>query len=760
MLHTTKLPTASVHGAADDLSASATLMAARATVERQWPTMLYVVLLTFALAAIYFFTAQPKYTATAELYVDTHKIQLLQQQQTLGIDAPVDSSLIDSQVEILKSENIAQAVIKDLHLLDDPEFTGPPGGLVGGLVAFVGRLLPGSETPRSQYAATRQAVARFAKALTIKRLGLSYVMEIDFQSTDPQRAARIANAIADAYVVDSLEAKYQSSRRAATWLQDRLKELRAQASDAERAVVEYKASNNIVDTGGRLLNEQQLAELNSALTSAQAVRAEAEARAQRVEEILQAVDQKGISAETATVTDTLHNDVITRLRQQYLDLAERESDWETRYGPTHLAVVNLRNQMLEIRRSIADELKRIAETYRSDLDIAKSHEETVKQDLANLVAQSNQTSQAQVTLHELDANAQSYRALTDNFLQLYMVSVQQQSFPVTESRLITEASPPLNPSSPKLLLVMAIAVFGGCALAFAVATFRELADRVIRTGAQIENALGLECLATTPFVKPPTKGGARGAPCDLQARTFASDDRMLSYALDSPFSHFAESVRAIKMAIDLRGLDKPNKMIGMTSALPNEGKSTLSAALARLIAQGGGKVILVDGDLRNPNLSRRLTPVAKTGLVETILGKARLEEAIWRDPATTLHFLPAVSAARNAQTSDILSSPQAEALFRELRDAYDYVIVDLSPLAPVVDVRATSKFIDSYLLVVEWSRTKIDVAEHALGAARHIHENVMGAVLNKVNMKTMRRYDGYRGAYYGNRYYKRYGYAD
>jgi len=341
-----------------------------------------------------------------------------------------------------------------------------------------------------------------------------------------------------------------------------------------------------------------------------------------------------------------------------------------------------------------------------------------------------------------------------------MVSVQQQSFPVTESRLITEASPPLNPSSPKLLLVMAIAVFGGCAVAFAVATFRELADRVIRTGSQIENALGLECLATTPFIKFRAKGDVRGAACDPQARTFASDDKMLSYVLDSPFSHFAESLRAIKMAIDLRALDRPNKMIGLTSALPNEGKSTLAVGLARLMAQGGGKVILVDGDLRNPNLSKRLAPVAKTGLAEAILGKATLDDAIWRDAATTLHFLPAVNFARNAQTSDILSSPQAEALFRGLRNSYDYVIVDLSPLAPVVDVRATSKFIDSYLFVVEWSRTKIDVAEHALGAARHVHDNVMGAILNKVNMRTMRRYDGYRGAYYGNRYYKRYGYAD
>jgi succinoglycan biosynthesis transport protein ExoP len=758
MLHTAKLPSAPIQDASADVSATATLIALKATIERQWPTMLYVVLLVFALAGVYLFTAQPRYTATAELYVDTHKVQLLQQQQMLGVDAPVDSSLIDSQVEILKSENIAQAVIKDLHLLDDPEFTGPAGGLVSAIVGFFKQFMPGADTPRSQYELSRQAVGHFAKSLTIKRLGLSYVVEIDFQSTDPQRAAKIANAIADAYVVDSLEAKYQSSRRAATWLQDHLKELRAQASDAERAVVDYKADNNIVDTGGRLLNEQQLAELNSALTAAQATRSEAEARAQRVEAILRAVDEGGISAETATVTDTLHNDVITRLRQQYLDLAERESDWATRYGPTHLAVVNLRNQMLEIRRSIADELKRIAETYRSDLDIAKSHEDTIKQGLANLVAQSNQTSQAQVTLHELDANAQSYRALSDNFLQLYMVSVQQQSFPVTESRLITEASPPLVPSSPKFILVVAMAVLGGCALAFAVAAFRELADRFVRTGAQIENALGVECVATVPFVK--ARGEARGSTCDPQARTFASGDKMFSYVLDSPFSHFAESLRAIKMAIDLRGLDKPNKVIGLTSSLPNEGKSTLAISLARLISQGGGKVVLVDGDLRNPVLSKRLTPVAQTGVVEAILGKTKLEDAIWRDAATGLNFLPAVNFARNAQTSDILSSPQAEAIFRELRNAYDYVIVDLSPLAPVVDVRGTSKFIDSYLLILEWSRTKLDVVEHVLGAARHVHDNVMGAVLNKVNMKTMRRYDGYRGAYYGNRYYKRYGYAD
>ena len=185
--------------------------------------------------------------------------------------------MIDSQVEILKSENIALAVIKDQHLIDDPEFVGPGTGLIGGVFNFISAVtatLFGSDKPSSEFALTRKAMKRFAKLLTIKRVGLTYVINVDFESVSPEHAARIANGVADAYVGDALEAKYQSTKRAATWLQDRLKELRAQATAADRAVVTFKEKNNIVDTGGRLLNEQQLAELNSALVVARAQTAE------------------------------------------------------------------------------------------------------------------------------------------------------------------------------------------------------------------------------------------------------------------------------------------------------------------------------------------------------------------------------------------------------------------------------------------------------------------------------------------------------
>ena len=152
---------------------------------------------------------------------------------------------------------------------------------------------------------------------------------------------------------------------------------------------------------------------------------------------------------TATVADTLKSEVISKLRSQYLELARREADWTPRYGANHLAVVNVRNQMRELQNSIRNELERIAETYQSDFEIAKQHEDSVQKQLDQAVSQSHVTNEAQVALRELESNAQTYRALYDNFLQRYMESVQQQSFPITEARVITAATPPLSKSKPK-----------------------------------------------------------------------------------------------------------------------------------------------------------------------------------------------------------------------------------------------------------------------------------------------------------------------
>jgi len=244
-------------------------------------------------------------------------------------------------------------------------------------------------------------------------------------------------------------------------------------------------------------------------------------------------------------------------------------------------------------------------------------------------------------------------------------------------------------------------------------------------------------------------------------RILAHDDNVLWSAVDAPFSRFAESLRVLKVAIDLSELVRSNKVIGFTSSLPNEGKSTLAAAAALLIAQTGARTILVDCDLRNPSLTQALAPSAQAGLVEVISDKAPIEDVLWQsDPKTNLSFLPAVMKSRVAHTNEILASAATKRLFVELSKRYEYIIVDLSPLAPVVDVRTTTHFVDSYICVIEWGHTKIDVVKKALADAPGVYQNLIGTVLNKVNINKLGRYDAHRGKYYRNKHYARYGYGE
>jgi succinoglycan biosynthesis transport protein ExoP len=719
-------------------------------VRRQLPLILIVVASAVTLGLVYLVTSPPRFTATGTMVIDTRKVQLFQQQSVLG-DIAIDAGTVETQVQILRSENISLAVIKDLRLTEDPEFVGPGGGLLGTVMNSVAGLF-GSEEAKSEYELTRRALDKFESERTAKRLGLTYAMELSFRSLSPDKAATIANAIADAYIVDQLEAKYQATKRASLWLQDRIKELRTQASAAERAVIDYKEKNNIVDTGGRLITEQQLAEVNSQLILARAATAEARARLDRINDIL----KEDIPNES--VADALKNETIIKLRGQYVDIAAREATWSERYGRNHLAAINLRNQMQEIRRNISQELGRIQQAYQSDYDIARAREESIKNSLANVVSETQLTNQAQVQLRELESNAQTYRAMYDSFLQRYMEAIQQQSFPITEARLISPASRPLKKSDPKTLIVLSVSLAGGLVLAFGCAYLRELGDRVFRTSSQIEEVLQVNCLAVVPAIRTAKAKARRGDAA--AAGAVSRRETLMAYVVDEPFSRFAEAIRSLKVAADVNGVIKANAVIGVTSAMPGEGKSTIAANVAQLIAHAGGRVLLIDGDLRNPSTTRSLVPDPSPGLVEVVTGKLPLESALVSDSETGLVFLPAGTTSKLLHTNELLASAAMRRLIEDARAHYDYVVLDFPPLAPVVDVRATTGIVDSYLFVVEWGQTRIDVVEHALAGARQVYDRLLGVVLNKADAQTIGRYEHYHDSYYYRKHYARYGYVE
>jgi succinoglycan biosynthesis transport protein ExoP len=719
-----------------------------------------IIVLIFSLSvmcgAVYLFTAPPKFLAKASMIIDTRKTQLFQQQSVVG-DPTLDSAAVDSQIEVLKSETVAASVVKELHLTSDSEFVGSKPGILGTILGYLAPSVPASETDLEQ-----RAEEVFRAGLQPKRVGATYVIEIGYLSLSPARAAQIANAAADAYIDDQLESKYQATRKAGTWLQERIQELRQQASTAELAVLDFKKANNIVDTGGRLIGEQQLAELNSQIVLARAATAEARARLNRISEIT----RNGLSPDLDTVirspdpavADALRNDVINKLRSQFLDLANQEAVYSARLGHDHLAVVNLRNQMLEIRKSIFDELKRIQETFKSDYDIALAREQSIQQSLAESVAANQITNQAQISLKDLDSKAQTFRAIHDNFVQRYMESLQQQSFPYTEARVITHAVPPWRKSQPNSALVMTLASASGLLLAFGVALLIDISERGFRTTEQVESELRTSCLAVIPLI-----GAAAAAkpvhddPPDRAVVRYLDPGGVLSGVVASPFSRFAEAFRTIKVGIDLFALAKPTKAIGITSTNPNEGKSTVAANLARLISHAGGKAILLDCDLRNPSLTRTLAPGAEFGLLDVISGKRLLTDVIWTDPATSTAFIPMVATTRLSHTNEILSSAGMKKLIDALREVYDYILIDLPPLNPVVDVRSTSRIVDSYLFVVEWGRTSVEDVGRALATAPLVFENLLGVVLNKADLDAMRNYSRAAGDRYRYSYYERYG---
>jgi succinoglycan biosynthesis transport protein ExoP len=215
--------------------------------------------------------------------------------------------------------------------------------------------------------------------------------------------------------------------------------------------------------------------------------------------------------------------------------------------------------------------------------------------------------------------------------------------------------------------------------------------------------------------------------------------------IDAPGCAYAEAIRSIKLTIDMNNQANA-KIIGLTSCLPSEGKSTLAVAVATLIAQGGARVMLVDCDVRHSSISRLLAPNASTGFLDVVAGTVDLADTIWTDAATQLEFLPVGGHVANA--TEFLASRAAKSLFDTLQIKYDYVIVDLAPLVASMDVRSTSGFIDSYLLVIQWGSTKIDAVQYMLRNAPSVHENIVGVVLNKVDMATMGRYDSYGANYY------------
>jgi succinoglycan biosynthesis transport protein ExoP len=350
-----------------------------------------------------------------------------------------------------------------------------------------------------------------------------------------------------------------------------------------------------------------------------------------------------------------------------------------------------------------------------------------------------------VELRALEQKAQALATLYQSFLGRYAEALQQRSFPIAEARVISQAGDPATASSPRKSMVLGLSLVLGLFAGAGAGALREFRERFFRTAEDVQNALDVKFLGYLPIVGPSFRAKAKpngtGAMGRTQAPRETSIPRILRVAINAPSSSFAETLRNVKLASDVVLQRSPCKVIGFVSVLPHEGKTTVAANFAGLLAANGARTLLIDADLRNPGLSRSLPLIPEKGLIEAVVGgEQRWQNTLLVDRKTKLAILPTVIRGRFPHTGELISGPGMRELIESARQSFDYIVVDLPPLGPVVDAKAFAPLADGFVLVAEWGATPRALVRSALLAEPRIAAKVLGLVLNKTDVKQLPRY--------------------
>jgi succinoglycan biosynthesis transport protein ExoP len=703
-----------------------------AFLRRRWMTIAVVTAATVTLGMVYVVTATPRFTATGTVLIDTQAAASFQQQPTIT-DSQFANGIVESQVEVLQSEGVAREVVRNLKLADDPAFLANGYSLIGSIVGPIEKLFTPAlpETAESHDSAAAELLV---KMVDVRRIGMSYVLDLSVRSTDPAMSARLANAVVGAYVEAGLSAKSDNTKRASTWMEQRIGQLHDQAIAADQAAQTFKATAKIVDTDKGLMNERHLGELNSQVVLARAHTAETRARYEQIQSIMRNREFTG------DVSDALQNVVIIHLREQYVDAARQAAEWEAKLGSAHIAVKTSKARMKDIETQIQSEFQRIANGYQSDYQAALSGQADIEKQLGDLVIKADSTNSDLVQLRALQSSADTYKALYQNFLQRYTQAVQDQSFPISEAQIVTAATSPLRKSQPKGMIILGASGMLGLCLGFGAAFLRESMDSSIHTTAQIRTHLGIASLGLLPEIKLRRRVALaradRGWAPD-GARIIRNVPAILCQSLVVPHGAFAETIRGLRVRMTRnRGGAGNVRVVACVSALPDEGKSTVCANFAFSLAQSGFRTLLLDWDFRKQSLTSLLAPQRRTGFSAVASGDVALADAVWRHPDTKLDFLPADPHAGQIDLGGVQACRQLAAL----REAYEYIVIDMPAVSAVADALSAAEAVDGYLLVIEWGRTPLEAVQETLADLDMGH--ALGAILNKVNLKTLPRYHG------------------
>lgn len=712
------------------------------------------------LGVAYLLFTPSEYTATTTILLDNDLAKYSGDTQDTTPAMEMDS-LVLSEVEVLKSERLARTVVAAEKLDQNQAFLNPPQspiewakGEVRSVLSYFAPSQTGGPALSAQEQQIRRAIEILQTNLDVERVGRSFVITLSYDANDKELATSIAQAYAQAYLTDQLNANFDATERAATWLQGRIAELRTNSQAAALEVERYRAANGLNSTSGQLLSDQQLSDLNKQLILAQADTANARARYMQFKAIVDSGPDNAVKNATIPTdkdsANSSNNSIINDLRSRYLDVTRREQEIESRFGKDHPQAVALRAQQAELEKQIFQELKQLTESYRNQYQVAKAREDSLRNNVDQMTGRNSKNSQSMVHLHELEQKADALSALYQSFLSRHAQALQQSSFPIAKARVISKAMEPTSPSRPRKSLVLGLSLVLGIFAGVGLGGLQEFRERFFRTGEDVRAGLDLSFFGYLPRIGGKSKRSQRSIPAELPADSGPEQlpdmPRILRIAANAPSSSFAETLRNAKLASDIVLQGKESKVLSFLSVLPREGKTTVAANFAELLAASGVRTLLIDGDLRNPSLSRSLSLTSQKGLVEVIVGEARWQDVIMVSRKTGLAIIPAVVRGRVSHTSELLSGPSMRELISEARKVYDYIVIDLPPIGPVVDAKAFEPLADGFVMVAEWGATPRALVRTTLNEEPQIAEKVLGIILNKTDMKKLARYGKFGGS--------------
>ncbi|EZP69705.1 hypothetical protein BV96_04003 [Sphingomonas paucimobilis] len=646
-------------------------------------TILMVILLTI----IAYITAERRYSATASLALDRRVDEIVAQQ-----DQPLstDSSSVDTEVQVLTSPRLVEEVVDKLKLASRPEFADGP-----------------ATTPVQ---ARKRTVKKVLNNLDATREGTSYAIAVTYTSPDRHLAANVVNTVVDQYIEDKLLGRSDERSREVSLLRSRLASLRNEVIRSEAAVARYRAATNLIDVQKDSTSvQQEISALNGQLAAAQAEAAAAQAR-------LGAMRANGAGS-----TDAASSTLLRDLRSQQATLGVQRADLAGRYGTLHPDLARIDRQLADIDRSIEQETRRINASAAEDARVAQGRASSIRSSLNQATAGLRAGNSATVQLNELERSAESARTLYQTLLDRYNKAITGQGTDRSNAYVIAHAMTPGSPVSPNLPIYIAGGVIAAVFAAAGLVIVLELLENGFQSRGDIEAQLGVPVvgtvpdLATMPNVTLP-KGDPMGPP---------------DYLVANEGSFYSEAFRSIRTALQLG--QSQHRVLSVSSALPGEGKTTLSISLARSAALAGQRVLLIDCDLRRRASSKSMTSSVENGLIEVLKGDVQLDEALHRDTSTNVWILPQTEAG--STNYDLVASPAMGALLDQVRPAFDLIILDTAPVLPLAEARALASIADGVLLVVRWRTTPVQAAQMAIDLLGRSGARILGVAMTIVNMK-------------------------